>query len=345
MVGPATTATPTISSSCDGCPGGKPGDSNTPKWCNAEFDDLLVKARVISDQAERAKLYKRMQEIEHDEAPELLIAHSTVFEAMRANVDGLQAEPARHAHVRGRRLAVSEAAVSRAVAPGCLDAPARGMTDAAFADSQTPCGRHADLFPAPRRADDPDLLALMFLTFVAIRLVPGDPVEVRVGEHGISPERLAHLPPRARASISRCGGSSSTMSGSSLHGDFGVSLATQQKVLTEFLTLFPATLELSFFAMLFAIADRRAGRRDRGGQARRLLRSGADDDLAVRLFDADLLVGPAAHHVRLGDARLDAGLRPHRPHQLLFRPADRLHDDRRARCRTSPARSWTRCGI
>ena len=43
------------------------------------------------------------------------------------------------------------------------------------------------------------------------------------------------------------------MSGSSLHGDFGVSLATQQKVLTEFLTLFPATLELSFFAMMFAV--------------------------------------------------------------------------------------------
>jgi dipeptide transport system permease protein len=38
------------------------------------------------------------------------------------------------------------------------------------------------------------------------------------------------------------------------HGDFGVSLSSQDKVLTEFLTLFPATLELSFFAMLFAIA-------------------------------------------------------------------------------------------
>ena len=38
------------------------------------------------------------------------------------------------------------------------------------------------------------------------------------------------------------------------HGDFGVSLSSQQKVLTEFLTLFPATLELSFFAMVFAIA-------------------------------------------------------------------------------------------
>ena len=39
----------------------------------------------------------------------------------------------------------------------------------------------------------PTFVALMFLTFVAIRLVPGDPVEVRVGERGISPERLAYF--------------------------------------------------------------------------------------------------------------------------------------------------------
>ncbi len=39
----------------------------------------------------------------------------------------------------------------------------------------------------------PTFLALMFLTFVAIRLVPGDPVEVRTGEHGMSPERLAYF--------------------------------------------------------------------------------------------------------------------------------------------------------
>ena len=48
---------------------------------------------MIPDQAERAKLYQRMQEIEHDEAPELLIAHSTVFEAMRANVEGYKQSP------------------------------------------------------------------------------------------------------------------------------------------------------------------------------------------------------------------------------------------------------------
>ena len=34
-----------------------------------------------------------MQEIEHDEQPELLIAHSIVSEAMRANVEGYKQSP------------------------------------------------------------------------------------------------------------------------------------------------------------------------------------------------------------------------------------------------------------
>jgi dipeptide transport system permease protein len=98
----------------------------------------------------------------------------------------------------------------------------------------------------------PTFIALMFLTFVAIRLVPGDPVEVRVGEHGISPERLAFF--RHELGLDLPVWRQFVAYGwKLLHGDFGVSLATQQKVLTEFLTLFPATLELSFFAMMFAI--------------------------------------------------------------------------------------------
>jgi dipeptide transport system permease protein len=98
----------------------------------------------------------------------------------------------------------------------------------------------------------PTFIALMFLTFVAIRMVPGDPVEVRVGEHGISPERLAFF--RHELGLDQpVWKQFLDYSWRLLHGDFGVSLATQQKVLTEFLTLFPATLELSFFAMAFAI--------------------------------------------------------------------------------------------
>ena len=54
-----------------------------------------------------------------------------------------------------------------------------------------------------------------------------------------------------------------------LHGDFGTSLSSPtSRCSTEFFTLFPATLELSFCAMLFAVAARRAGRRHRRGQAR-----------------------------------------------------------------------------
>ena len=97
----------------------------------------------------------------------------------------------------------------------------------------------------------PTFFALMFVTFVAIRLVPGDPVEVRVGERGISPERLAYF--RHELGLDQpVWKQFLDYVWQLLHGDFGTSLATNQKVLTEFMALFPATLELSCFAMLFA---------------------------------------------------------------------------------------------
>jgi len=98
----------------------------------------------------------------------------------------------------------------------------------------------------------PTFVALMFVTFFAIRLVPGDPVEVRVGEHGITPERLAYF--RHQLGLDQSIGKQFLdYAWQIAHGDFGVSLSTQNKVLTEFLTLFPATIELSFFAMCFAV--------------------------------------------------------------------------------------------
>ena len=98
----------------------------------------------------------------------------------------------------------------------------------------------------------PTFIALMFVTFVAIRLVPGDPVEVRVGERGISPERLAQF--RHELGLDQpVWKQFLDYMWQLLHGDFGTSLATNQKVLTEFATLFPATLELGVAAMLFAV--------------------------------------------------------------------------------------------
>jgi dipeptide transport system permease protein len=85
-----------------------------------------------------------------------------------------------------------------------------------------------------------------------MRLVPGDPFEVRRGERGISPERLAQLrhemgldQPIWKQFLDYIWGL--------LHGDFGVSIISKSPVLSEFATLFPATLELTFCAMLFAV--------------------------------------------------------------------------------------------
>ncbi|MEY4091195.1 MAG: dipeptide transporter permease protein DppB [Pseudomonadota bacterium] len=98
----------------------------------------------------------------------------------------------------------------------------------------------------------PTFVALMFVTFIAIRLVPGDPVEVRTGEHGISPERLAYF--RHELGLDQpVWKQFLDYVWHLLHGDFGVSLSSNEKVLTEFLTLFPATLELAFAGMLFAV--------------------------------------------------------------------------------------------
>jgi dipeptide transport system permease protein len=98
----------------------------------------------------------------------------------------------------------------------------------------------------------PTFLGIILLTFVLIRLVPGDPVEVRVGERGISPERHAQLlhemgldRPLYVQFFDYVGGV--------LQGDLGTSVVTQRPVMSEFLTLFPATLELAIFAILFAV--------------------------------------------------------------------------------------------
>ncbi|MCX5496838.1 ABC transporter permease subunit [Kaistia dalseonensis] len=98
----------------------------------------------------------------------------------------------------------------------------------------------------------PTFLAIAFLTFVAIRLVPGDPIEVRTGERGISPERLAEF--RHQLGLDQpVWKQFLDYLWQLAHGDFGTSISTHAPVLSEFATLFPATLELAFCAMVFAV--------------------------------------------------------------------------------------------
>jgi dipeptide transport system permease protein len=98
----------------------------------------------------------------------------------------------------------------------------------------------------------PTFVALMFVTFVMIRLVPGDPIEVRRGERGISPERLAEL--RHEMGLDQpVWKQFLDYVWALLHGDFGTSIVSKTPIATEFFTLFPATVELTMCAMLFAV--------------------------------------------------------------------------------------------
>ncbi|WP_413740517.1 dipeptide ABC transporter periplasmic-binding protein DppA [Sodalis sp. RH14] len=62
--------------------------SNYSKWCYPPFETVIQAARIESDPQKRAALYRQAQVIMHDQAPALLIAHSTVYEPIRKEVKG-----------------------------------------------------------------------------------------------------------------------------------------------------------------------------------------------------------------------------------------------------------------
>jgi dipeptide transport system permease protein len=98
----------------------------------------------------------------------------------------------------------------------------------------------------------PTFLGIVFIAFILIHLVPGDPVEVRMGERGVPPARHAQLLHEMGLDRPLYAQFSSYV-GDILHGNLGISLITHRPVLDEFFDLFPATLELAICAVLFAI--------------------------------------------------------------------------------------------
>ena len=98
----------------------------------------------------------------------------------------------------------------------------------------------------------PTFFGVTLLAFSLIHLIPGDPVETLSGERGMDParrERLLHefgldrsLPVQYFDYVTHV-----------LQGDLGTSLTTHEPVLKEFTTLFPATIELAFCAMLLSV--------------------------------------------------------------------------------------------
>ena len=67
--------------------------SNYSKWCNESFENLIQPARQTADHDKRVELYKQAQVVMNEQAPALIIAHSTVFEPVRKEVKGYVVDP------------------------------------------------------------------------------------------------------------------------------------------------------------------------------------------------------------------------------------------------------------
>jgi peptide/nickel transport system permease protein len=100
----------------------------------------------------------------------------------------------------------------------------------------------------------PTLLGVSVLTFLFIRLIPGDAIAARLGTStALTPEQLASL--RAYFGLDQpLYQQYWTWLTSLLRGDFGYSIRTGRPVLVEITERLPATLELAAAATLIAVA-------------------------------------------------------------------------------------------
>ncbi|WPC04359.1 ABC transporter substrate-binding protein [Pseudomonas benzenivorans] len=66
---------------------------NQARWCHADFERLTQQARSVIDTGERAKLYRQAQELFHQQAPWIPLAHPKLFNVRRDNVKGYTISP------------------------------------------------------------------------------------------------------------------------------------------------------------------------------------------------------------------------------------------------------------
>ena len=76
-----------------GCDSAKTNGSNVAKFCFKPFEDLVQKAKVVSNPAERTKLYEQAQVIFKEQAPWFTIAHAVQLKPVRKEVIDFKLSP------------------------------------------------------------------------------------------------------------------------------------------------------------------------------------------------------------------------------------------------------------
>ena len=99
----------------------------------------------------------------------------------------------------------------------------------------------------------PVLLGVSMLSFLLLYLIPGDVVDILMGQESGDPARLAEM--RRLFGIDRSlPARYAEWLGEALRGDLGRSFVTRRPVLSEILTAFPVTLQLTAVSLLVALA-------------------------------------------------------------------------------------------
>jgi len=98
----------------------------------------------------------------------------------------------------------------------------------------------------------PTFIGVSIITFMFIRILPGDPIILMAGERGMTDERYAKLMAQFGYDRHVLVQYWDYLTGI-FRGDLGISFKTKKPVWDEFFTLFPATVELSLCAMFFAV--------------------------------------------------------------------------------------------
>ncbi len=69
------------------------GGANVTRWCNAEYDKIITRAKTVSDMKERTSAYFKAQELLKRESPLITLAHATVFRGTTADVINYKISP------------------------------------------------------------------------------------------------------------------------------------------------------------------------------------------------------------------------------------------------------------
>jgi len=97
----------------------------------------------------------------------------------------------------------------------------------------------------------PTFIGVSLFAFALIHLIPGDPVTIMGGERGMTAGERAEL--EAMLGLDKpIWQQYFFYIGNVLQGDLGTSYVTREPVMSEFLSLFPATIELTVCAAIFA---------------------------------------------------------------------------------------------